>query len=345
MARALEAQGHTVTPFTWSAMPGFSLLRALGPVERVGRKAQNRFLAGPHFAAMNQALVELVGAQRPDVLFTYGGSHVMARTIEAIRRISPATTTVLYCNDDPFSSGHPWYRWRHVRQAVPLYDLVLAYRPANLQEFLDHGARAVDLMPPWYVEDRHRIVPLTKDDESRYRCDVVFIGHFEDDGRLEALEAVAGAGIDLRMFGHGEQWNARLSRSRLLRRFVPLAPLWDAEYNKAICGARIALAFLSRLNRDTYTRRCFEIPAAGTMLLSQRTAELEQLFTPGIDADFFASPDELIAQLRRYLAEPLRLAAVARAGHERVRKDGHGLSDRMRWLASRLQHVPANAHQ
>ena len=52
------------------------------------------------------------------------------------------------------------------------------------------------------------------------------------------------------------------------------------------CEGR-AERFFSRLNRDTYTRRCFEIPAAGTLMLCDYSDHAATLFAPGREADFF----------------------------------------------------------
>jgi len=70
---------------------------------------------------------------------------------------------------------------------------------------------------------------------------------------------------------------------------------------------------LFRLNNDSYTRRVFEIPAIGTFMLSQRTADMEGLFRPGIETAYFASPDELLNQARRYLADDQGRGKIAAA--------------------------------
>ncbi|WGU68927.1 glycosyltransferase [Capnocytophaga canimorsus] len=45
--------------------------------------------------------------------------------------------------------------------------------------------------------------------------------------------------------------------------------------------------FLSKLNNDQYTRRCFEIPACGTMMLSERTPTLQEFYTENEEIVFF----------------------------------------------------------
>ena len=71
--------------------------------------------------------------------------------------------------------------------------------------------------------------------------------------------------------------------------FAPIEPVFGDDYAKALCGAKVCLAFLSKLNRDSYTRRCFEIPACGNVMLAERTADLCRMFKEDEEACFFSS--------------------------------------------------------
>jgi spore maturation protein CgeB len=106
--------------------------------------------------------------------------------------------------------------------------------------------------------------------------------------------------------------------------------VWGDDYARAIAGARIALVFLSGRNRDNYTRRCFEIPAIGTLMLAPRTQELLSLYRADEEAAFFGTADELIGQVRRYLADSELRARVAAAGHARCVRDGYDVDSRAR---------------
>ena len=105
--------------------------------------------------------------------------------------------------------------------------------------------------------------------------------------------------------------------------------MWGEEYNKALCGAKVALCFLSKLNRDTYTRRCFEIPATATLMLSEYTEDLAGLFRASEQADFFRSKDEMVEKLKRYLTDDALRTRVAHAGRECVVESGHDVVSRM----------------
>jgi len=121
-----------------------------------------------------------------------------------------------------------------------------------------------------------------------------------------------------------------LKESPYLHHLVPLQLAWGDDYNKALCGAKVALCFMSKLNKDTYTRRCFEIPATKTVLLSEHSDELEILYRAGIEADFFKSKEELISKLHRYVDNVTLCESVAVAGYQRVVIDGHDVVSRMR---------------
>jgi hypothetical protein len=267
---------------------------------------------------------------QPDVLFVYRGSHIYADTIRRIKRANGGIIVVGYNNDDPLSPSYPAWMWRHFLEAVPAYDLLLAYRSHNLTDFERLGANATKLLRSWYIPERNRPVHLSECERARFACDVVFVGHYEDDGRLQCLEEVVRHGWKLNLFGHCYGWHEAMSRSELLKPFMPLRPVWGEDYNRALCGARIALCFLSKLNRDTYTRRCFEIPASGTLMLAEYTDDMAALFRMGEHADFFRSPTELVAKLRLYLGNERLRAQVAAAGRKHVMEQGHDVVSRMR---------------
>lgn len=326
--RGLEAAGCAVERFDW-----LSRFQSRSPWRSLSLRAQDHFLAGPTLLKLNVDVVRKVASSRPDVLILYRPTHVLSSAIRLIRAASQDTLIVSYNNDDPFSPKAPRYRWYHYLDSLPLVDVAIAYREKNLAELTRAGAAHVHLVRSYFVPYLDKPTDLSLQDHQRYDADVVFVGHFEPDGRLETLAAVAERFRRFRLFG--PDWE-RAPDHPALRRLQPIRPLSHLEYAKALQSAKIALAFFSSLNSDDYTRRVFEIPAVGTFMLSQRTAVMESLFRPGIEADYFGSPDELLSKIDQYLGDETQRRAIAQAGALRVREQGHDVFSRMRELLSLL---------
>ncbi len=85
-----------------------------------------------------------------------------------------------------------------------------------------------------------------------------------------------------------------------------------------------------------YTRRNFEIPATGTLMLSEYTPELASMYTPGVEADFFTDKDELVTKVELYLSDDLLRERVGKAGLKRVTESGAEVTDRCREILSRI---------
>lgn len=334
---AFKTLGHNVLKFAWH-----DYFKPSNRVDAFNKKLQNRFITGPVIQKLNRDLTKAATEFVPDMVFVYRGTHITVDTLKKIKQQQPDVTLVGYNNDDPFAKGHPYSLWRHFFKAVPVYDLMLAYRHHNLEDFLRAGAQRVELLRSWYVQERNHPASLTDEDRGKYECDVVFIGHYEKDDRKQYLEELVRQGVKLRLFGPGYDWDPELRSSSELQHLAPISLVWGEEYNKALCGAKIALCFLSKLNRDTYTRRCFEIPATRTLMLSEHTDDLADLYKEGVEADYFRTGDELINKVRLYLGDEKLRLAVAGNGYRRVMADGHDVASRMKQV---LAWVEENNHQ
>jgi len=276
------------------------------------------------------------------MVFVYRGTHITADSLKRIKQQHPDTTLVGYNNDDPFAKGHHYSLWRHFLKAVPVYDLMLAYRHHNLDDFLRIGAQRVGLLRSWYFPERNHPVSLSAADKSKYECDVVFVGHYEADHRKEYLEELVRRGFKLRLFGPGYEWDDVLVKSPDLRHLVPVGLVWGEEYNKALCGAKVALCFFSKLNCDTYTRRCFEIPATGTLMISEYSDDLASLYKAGEEADFFRTKEELIKKVRLYLDDENLRKTVSANGYRRVTLEGHDVVSRVKQVLEWVTTIKLN---
>lgn len=178
---------------------------------------------------------------------------------------------------------------------------------------------------------------LTPADQDRFAANVVFVGHYEPDGREHSVRALVDAGIQLKIWG-GHYWS-REALGDLYDRLQPIVPAEGDNYAKALCGAKVCLAFLSKLNRDTYTRRCFEIPACGRVMLAERTDDLLCLFKEDEEACFFSSNKELVEKTRWLLENPDIRERIAHAGMSRVWADGHDVMSRAKQFLETLTPV------
>lgn len=333
-AKALEGLGCQVVRFGWldrfkKWLPGKS-----EPVyQSFWHRVQYRFLEGPTVRDVNRDLIQLAVSENPDVVWFYNVQLIHSKTVRILRKRLPHSVFCQYVNDNPFSPLNRKSMWRHYVSSIPFFDLHYAFRIANLNDFLAYGAKHTHLLRAYFIpEDDH---PMKLEDiQPRYHCDVVFAGHYENDGRVEALEAICQASYKLNLYGGG--WNAalpELSHESPLKALYPIQPVTGRDYNQAICGAKVALCFLSTLNKDTYTRRCFQIPAKRVVMLSQRTDDLSHLFIEGEEVEFFSTIAELLDKLRYLLKDETSRQRIAEGGYSRVYRDGHDVTSRMRqWL-------------
>jgi len=280
---AFNKLGHEVESFYWH-----SYFKSSNLFGRLWKKAQNKFLLGPTINRLNRHLVKKAVEFDPKLIFIYRGTHVTPRTLIELKRALPDCKMFGYNNDDPFAEGHPFWLWRHFMKCVPIYDVVFAYRHRNLDDLLKIGAKHVELLRSWYLPDLHKATV----GNARYKYDCVFVGHYEPDGRAECLEELIESGVRLKLFGpyqglKGSGWDVPISNSRVLQNLLPVEYAAGDAYVNAINSAPIAICFLSKLNKDTYTRRCFEIPAIGSALFSEYSDDLASMFIEDKEAVFF----------------------------------------------------------
>lgn len=332
--QAYQEIGHDVFKFKWHQY--FQLEKKNSPLISIVNsfwcKFQDKFIVGPIVSKINYDFIKAVEKCQPDIISLYRATHITKKTLRKIKKENPSTYLISHNEDDPFTKGHPYWLWRNFHAAIPEYDLVLAHRLRNVEQYENAGAKNVNFLRSWFDPKRTHAVKLSSNDKLKFKCDVVFAGHFEDDGRVEYLEEIVNNGFKLKLFGPGKYWDPVLRKSKHLRHLAPLQQVWGDDYNKALCGAKVALCFMSKLNKDTYTRRCFEIPATNTVLISEYSDELSSLYNAGVEADFFKSKQDLIQILHRYVDDEAYRESVAKAGHRRVVVDGHDVVSRMKMV-------------
>lgn len=314
--REIGVDAHLFNAHRWT-LPGL-----LGRFER-------RVLWGPGIGRIHRQLELLVQEIRPQILLFYQGHYFNSEVIQRLR--SQAFITG-YHNDDPFGSRRGLLRYRHLLSALPHYQGYHVYRPVNIAEAQAVGIPRVGLLLPYFIPWLDYPRRLTMEQKRRFDCDLIFAGHVELDERIACIKASVEQGLNFRVYGGESLWRSALPKE--IYQQVGNAIHLDKEtYRQALCGAKIGVCFLSKWNRDIYTRRVFEIPACGVFLLCERTPWLTELFREGYEAVFFSSPEEFVDKAKYYLQHHSKREQIAMAGYQRVLTTGHDIHSRLQqWL-------------
>ena len=162
--------------------------------------------------------------------------------------------------------------------------------------------------------------------------DIVFVGHYEKD-RGDYVNALITANINIKVFGPG--WDA-ISKTLNWSDMIVNEPVYGDKYRKTISESKMALCFLSKINNDVYTRRNFEIPAIGTIVVSEFTKELAELFIPNKEIILFRDSKDLVYQVKSLLEDTNYTKLVTLAGHQKVINGGHSEYDRSKQIHNNI---------
>ena len=176
---------------------------------------------------------------------------------------------------------------------------------------------------------------LTSAEQRRWGSDILFVGHWEPKREAD-IAALIQAGLPVRVIGNYWHWR-RGRRWRVIKPYFDPQPVWGADYARALCAGKIILCFYSTWNHDTSSSRTFEIPACGRFMLCERNHENIHFFVEGKEADYFSSPEELIAKARYYLEHADEREQIAQAGLERCRRSGYDYVSRLRWMLEKIR--------
>tara|TARA_X000000368_G_scaffold392767_1_gene357840 strand:- start:20343 stop:21386 length:1044 start_codon:yes stop_codon:yes gene_type:complete len=282
---------------------------------------------------LQSRLIKIAQDQNPDFIFFWNATHISHKTICNLKE--RGIKIISYSNDDPYiNSNKPLaqkFIWKNFLKYICSSDFHFVYRPINIIESKEYTNSPIYLLPPYFIPHTFENIELDKDDIERFTCDIVFIGHYEDDIRAEYLESVYDLEMDIKLFGTG--WNERAPKS-FINKFGKTERLDQKNYFKCLKASKICLSFLSKYNRDVYTRRCFEITGSGNLLLCERNNYITSLFKEDKEAVFFSSKEEMLQKIKWLLSNPNTLEQIQKSGQRRAYLDGHDIKSRVAYFTN-----------
>lgn len=340
--RAFERLGHTVH--------GVHTAESWKRASWIKRQAQRRLQAGSVVDEINQSVLKAAREVRPDVIWAEKQQFLRLETVDDLRRLGGR---LVHFTPDPYFSLH-WKRTRLMDEAMRGFDVLLYCKCYERTQYEALGKPLI-YMPLGFCDEVHRPLPS---DEPRWQCTVGSLGGWEP-RRERLLHAIAATGADLKIWGgyweflRDGKWTPRrhiilrqlaggesfdFHRDDLLARAHQGGEVYADDYARALTGAKIGLGFLRTVCPDQHTTRTFEIPACGSLLLADRTAEHQEFFCEGKEAEFFGSGDELLDKIRFYGGNEPARARVAQAGRNRCIEGKYAYVHRLKTALEQVRH-------
>jgi hypothetical protein len=254
--------------------------------------------------------------QQYDLGWVDGGEWAMPKVIALLRQHAPKI--VSYSIDDPLGP-RDGPRFKAYRQSLPDYDLNAVVRNENVAEAYALGA--LDVLRVYRSADEVSHAPrkLCLSDHQAWDVEVLFLGTWFPERGPFLLDLIK-RGVPLTIRGSGWQ---KAPEWPELKAYWMGGTITGDNYAKAIQCAKVNLGMVSKENRDLHTTRSLEIPSLGGFLCAERTVEHTQMYEEGKEAFFWSDAEECAAMCKLALADETRRQDIAKAGQQRLKRNGH----------------------
>ena len=282
----------------------------------------------------NKAITDSINLFRPHVLLVYKGAFVVPETLKYAKE--KGCRLVLFYPDVSMTA-----HGNYLPQDIPHYELVFTTKTFGIKDLEQtFGVKNAKFIPHGFDPDIHRKLNISQEDKNAYGCDVSFIGTFspKKEKLLAALKK-ALPGIDLKIWGN--QWFK--STDTVIKDSIQHTAISGDMYAMAIQCSKINLGILSEKvsgasSGDLITSRTFHISGSAGFLLHEKNEESVQYFIQDVEAGFFDGEEDLVAQVKKYLADDALREKVRMAGYQRALKD-HSLDARAAVVIDHLKRM------
>lgn len=307
-------------------------------------------------AWMNHRLLEVARKEKPDVMFSVLFSD----------EIAPASMRTL--TDDVGIPTVNWFcddHWRfesYSRLWAPCFRWVVTTAHSAIPKYAEMGYRNV-IKSQWACNTF-----LYAPNDAPPVHDVTFVGQ-PYGNRRDIIDQLRKAGITVRVWGTG--WDSgRVSQEEMIQIFnqsrinlnlttaygstgVPatqptttppglirrllarIKPVQATNASTSGAGSMNGASLTADNHPDQIKGRNFEVPGCGGFLLTGYADHLEDYYKSGQEIVCFRSVNEMIDQIRYYLAHEDERRSIAKAGYERTRRD-HTYERRLHEIFARI---------
>lgn len=272
--------------------------------------------------------------ENPDVFILCGGEeHFDTAEFACVRRASRATW-LYWCGDDSWRFDSVSYR------LAPYFDAAVTGYSGAVPKYRALGV-PIAINSHFGVD----VARCRKTDEAK-NIDVSFVGTWNPQ-RGKIVNALRNAGVAVEAYGNGwpsgglsqDGMVSVFSRSKISLSlnqksfyFSPrsIARLFFRRASLGEAGSRIKFDFLNffanarewlQKNILFVKGRHFEIPACGTMQISEDGDVLTKRYVPDKEIVIYSGMDDLVRKVKYYLAHDDEREVIARAGYERTMRE------------------------
>jgi spore maturation protein CgeB len=253
----------------------------------------------------NQKLVEAVNQFQPDLTLVVSPLLLNPDSILAMKQYGLA---FVFFTDNPIDA-HRTHTNLWVQRGFPLWDAAFIWSQKLVDRLFDHGVKKAFFHP--FCSDIEYHFPKRQPNPIH---DVAFIGNWDASRKREQyLKAIAN--YHLGLWG-SNYWNTHCQEPVLKGLCQGICSY--QEIPEILGSAKMGLNILRPQNEEGHNIRTYEIPAAGTLMLSERSSALLDLFIEDKEAVYFSNPDELSQKVKYLLQNPDLIESIAAAGYKKA---------------------------
>jgi spore maturation protein CgeB len=298
-------------------------------------RASRRLLSPFWIKNYNDAVLRKADSAYYDFILVFKGTFLKPETVKALTvRGKPIYN--FYPDTNFLDYG------ANIQKSLALYDCVFSTKsfhgPSEMRQF---GIKDLQHVRHGFDPEVHRPIAISQEMEKNYGCDVSFVGCWSPAHESTLLYLLRSSpDIHLRVFGLGWKYSSDEFKSRLGDNLREGA--FGDELAMIYCASKINLGLLRRAQtdatiQDQSTARSFQVPATGSFMLHEDTAEIRTYFEPDEEVMLFASNEEMIQKIRLVLASPMLRKTISERGYGRCHSEPYDYSSAAQAIVSRFE--------
>ena len=248
---------------------------------------------------------------RPDFIFMIKSDNLDYRLLRVIKRWFSCKIFYFY-PDSPFAF-HLGNSSLNVLKNLGQVDLFLFWRQDFWPALRSAGVQNFEYLP--FYPDLELFCDSNPKEEEIY--DLCFVGAM-DKKRKDLILGLLKSLPDLKLCLVGPMWD----EDQALLFYVIQKNVGLEGMKKIFRQSRICLNILKDQNEQSHNMRTFEVPAAGSFLLTEFSLEQSSFFEPEKEVAFFADAQDLLVQVKKYLNNESDRLQIAQAGYQKVQRYG-----------------------